>query len=63
MEKIDWSDFSNSEIEVKIKELEFLYSKIEVEIKEKHKDLEIISKNYNKGKLLLDKRLNPNKFK
>lgn len=60
---IDWSEFSNSEIEVKIKELEFEYARVEFEIKEKYKKLDELSKNYNKGKIMLEKRLNPNKFK
>ena len=60
---IDWSEFSNGEIEVKIKELEFEYERVEFEIKEKYKKLGELSSNYKKGKTTLEKRTNPNKFK
>lgn len=61
--KIDWSEFSNSEIEIKVKELEFEYTRVEFEIKEKYKKLDELSKNYSNGKIMLEKRTNPNKFK
>lgn len=55
---MDWKEMSNSEIEVKIKELEFEYDKVNLEITKLGKKLNDLSLDYNKGKYLLDKRLN-----
>lgn len=52
---------SNSEIEVKLKELEFEYDKINLDITKLGNKLNELSLEYNKGKYLLNKRLNSNK--
>lgn len=54
---------SNSEIEVKLKELEFEYTKVQTEINEKYVKLNELNKNYINGKFVMEKRMNPNKIK
>lgn len=63
METIDWTDFSNSEIETKLKTLEFEYEKIKSDITNLYSKLDIVNNNYNKGKVILDKRMYPQKYK
>ena len=63
MEKIDWSELSNYEIEVKLKELEFTYKKVKSEVVLKYKELESLNDNYLKGQEVIDKRLYPGKTK
>lgn len=60
---MDWKEMSNSEIEVRLKQLEFEYDKTNTEITKLGKKLNELSLEYNKGKYLLDKRINPNKTK
>jgi len=60
---IDWEDYSNSEIEVKLKTLEFEYEKLKQEINEKGFELDNLNQNYIQGKTMLNKRLQPSKFK
>lgn len=60
---MDWKEMSNSEIEVKLKELEFEYNKINNDITKLGKKLNELSSDYNKGKYLLEKRITPNNFK
>lgn len=60
---MDWKEMSNSEIEVKLKELEFEYDKIKSNILELYNKLNDLNKDYLNGKYIIDKRLSPNKFK
>lgn len=60
---MEWKEFSNSEIEVKLKELEFEYNKIQKDINELYVKLNDLNKEYIKGKFIIDKRINPNKIK
>jgi hypothetical protein len=60
---MDFKEMSNSEIEVIIKQLEFEYEKTNLDITKLGNKLNELSSDYNKAKFLLDKRLNPNKFK
>lgn len=60
---MDWKEMSNSEIEVKLKELECEYDKTNLEITKLGKKLNELSSEYNKGKYLLEKRITPNKIK
>jgi hypothetical protein len=60
---MDWKEMSNSEIEVKLKSLEFEYQKTNDEITNLGKKLNELSSEYNKGKYLLEKRIMPNNFK
>ena len=59
---MNWEELSNSEIEIKLKEIEFEYNKISNEINEKYSKLNELNKNYIKGKYVIDKRLKPSKF-
>ena len=59
---MNWDELSNSEIEIKLKEMEFEYNKISKEINEKYSKLNELNKNYIKGKYVIEKRLRPNKF-
>lgn len=63
MEKIDWKEKSNSEIEVRLKEFEFEFDKINLEIKNLRNKLDNITSEYIRGKFVLDKRITPNNFK
>jgi len=56
---MDWNELSNSEIEVKLKEIEFEYENIKTEIYNKYKKLSILNTDYIEGKSTLDKRLTP----
>ena len=58
---IDWEEYSNSEIETKLKSMVFEYEKLTTEINEKGYKLNDLNQNYIKGKIILDKRLNPGK--
>lgn len=58
---MEWSEMSNSEIEIKLKELEFEYEKSNTEITLLGRKLNELSLEYNKGKYILNKRINPNK--
>ena len=60
---MNFNEMSNSEIEVIVKQLEFEYDKINLEITKLGNKLNELSSDYNKAKYLLDKRLNPSKFK
>lgn len=60
---MEWKEMSNSEIEVKLKELEFEYTKVQTEINEKYVKLNELNKNYINGKFVMEKRMNPNKIK
>jgi len=60
---IDWNEMSNSEIESKIKSLEFEHEKIMNDIDELYNKSNYIKLNYSKGKKLIEKRLTPKKFK
>jgi hypothetical protein len=57
-ESIDWSDLSNSEIEVKLKEFEFEYEKLKSEVNILHGKLDFLNTEYINGKFILDKRIN-----
>jgi len=59
--KIDWEEYSNSEIETKLKTMSFDYEKLTNEINEKGYLLSELNKSYRKGKNILEKRLNPGK--
>lgn len=59
---MEWKNMSNSEIEVKLKELEFEYEKCRIDINKLYDKLEDINSNYLKGKQVIDKRLNPIKI-
>ena len=59
---MEWKNMSNSEIEVKLKELEFEYEKCRNDINKLYDKLENINSNYIKGKKIIDKRLNPTKI-
>ena len=61
MERIDWKEKSNSEIEVRLKEFEF--DKIKLGIDKSYRKLDELKSEYIKGKTVLDKRITPNKFK
>ena len=50
---------SNSEIEVKLKSMEFEYDGVNLEITKLGKKLNELSLEYNKGKSLLEKRITP----
>jgi len=58
---IDWEEYSNSEIETKLKSMAFEYEKLTNEVNEKGYKLSDLNQNYIKGKIILDKRLNPGK--
>lgn len=58
MENIKFNEMSNSEIEIRIKSLEFEYEKVKNEIYERYDKLDYLNKNYLLGKTLLEKRLN-----
>lgn len=60
---MNWKEMSNSEIEVKLKELEFEYDKTKSDITKLYDKLNELNKEYLNGKYIIDKRLNPNKFK
>lgn len=60
---MEWKEMSNSEIEVKLKELEFEYTKVQTEINKKYVKLNELNKNYINGKFVMEKRMNPNKIK
>lgn len=60
---MNWQEMSNSEIEVKLKELEFEYEKIKNDILKLYDVLDDVNKEYVNGKFIIDKRLTPNKFK
>lgn len=60
---MDWKEMSNSEIEVKLKELEFEYTKVQAEINDRYNKLNELNKNYINGKFLMEKRMSPNKIK
>lgn len=62
MKNIDWKEMSNSEIESKLKSLEFEYEKVLNDIDELYNKAKYIDLNYTKGKALIEKRLNPKKF-
>lgn len=63
MKNIDWKEMSNSEIESKLKSLEFEYEKVLNDIDELYNKANYIDLNYTKGKKLIEKRLTPKKFK
>lgn len=54
---------SNSEIEVKLKEFEFEYEKVKSDIGKLYEKLNELNSDYIKGKYIIDKRVNPTKFK
>lgn len=58
---VDWEDYSNLEIETKLKTMAFEYEKLTNEINEKGHKLNDLNQNYIKGKAMLEKRLNPTK--
>lgn len=60
---MDWKEMSNSEIEVKLKELEFKYEKIKTNIIKLYDELNKLNNDYINGKFIIDKRLNPTKLK
>lgn len=60
---MDWKEMTNSEIEVKLKEREFEYNKVKNDIVKLYNKLDELNKDYINGKFILDKRLNPTKFK
>lgn len=60
---MEWKEMSNSEIEVKLKEMEFEYNSVNLEITKLGKKLNELSSEYNKGKSLLEKRIMPNNTK
>lgn len=61
--KIEWGDYSNVEIEVKLKTLEFEYEKTKKDISNLYNNLNALNKSYLEGKDVLEKRLNPKKNK
>lgn len=61
--KIEWGDYSNVEIEVKLKTLEFEYEKVKKDISDLYVNLNMLNKSYLDGKDVLEKRLNPKKNK
>lgn len=63
MERIDWKEKSNSEIEVRLKEFEFEFDKIKFDIDKSYRKLDELKSEYIKGKTVLDKRITPNNFK
>lgn len=63
MGNIDWKEMSNSEIESKLKSLEFEYEKVLNDIDELYNKANYIDLNYTKGKTLIEKRLKPKNFK
>lgn len=52
-----WSEMSNSEIEVKLKELEFEYDKANNDITKLSIKLNELSKQWNAGKKIIGKRM------
>jgi len=58
---IDWDEYSNSEIETKLKTMAFEYERLTNEVNERGYKLSELNKDYIKGKLMLEKRLNPGK--
>jgi len=58
---IDWDDYSNLEIETKLKTMAFEYEKLTNEINEKGYKLNELNQSYIKVKAMLEKRLNPTK--
>ena len=58
---IDWDEYSNSEIETKLKTMAFEYEKLTNEVNEKGYKLNDLNQSYIKGKAMLEKRLNPTK--
>ena len=60
---MDWKEMSNSEIEVKLKELEFEYNKVQKEINELYTKINKLNNEYINGKFIIDKRINQTNFK
>lgn len=55
-ENIEWSEYSNSEIEIKLKELEFEHDNKKNEIAKMYDELNYLNSNYIKGLEILNKR-------
>lgn len=55
-ENIEWSEYSNSEIEIKLKELEFEHDNKKNEITKMYDELNYLNSNYIKGLEILNKR-------
>lgn len=58
MERLKWSEMSNSEIEVKLKELESEYNKIRIDIGNLYTKLQCLNNEFIKGSNLINKRIN-----
>jgi hypothetical protein len=56
---MNWKEMSNSEIEVRLKELEFEYDKVKSDINKLYEKINIINSEYIKGKFIINKRINP----
>ena len=63
MQTINWEDYSNSEIETKLKTIEFEYEKIKQTINNMGHQLDGLNRNYIQGNTTLNKRLYPKIFK
>lgn len=61
MKKIDWSNLNNSEIEIKLKELECEYNSTQILIDKKITSLSSLANEYDKGIRTLNKRTGGNK--
>jgi hypothetical protein len=59
MDKIEWSELSNSEMEVKLKTLEFEYENVKNNINKQILVLDELEKSYIKGISELNKRISP----
>ena len=61
MEKVDWDNLNNSEIEIKLKELEYEYTSTQILIDKKITSLSSLANEYDKGVRTLNKRTGGNK--
>ena len=56
MKKVDWDNLNNSEIEIKLKELEYEYDSTQILIDRKVTLLSLLANEYDKGVRILNKR-------
>lgn len=56
MKKVDWDNLNNSEIEIKLKELECEYDSTQILIDRKVTLLSLLANEYDKGVRILNKR-------
>jgi hypothetical protein len=60
-DKINWYDYANSEIEIKLKTLEFEYEKLKQDVVKQYDLLNKLNNEYLRGKSVLERRIKPKK--